>query len=80
MKWWEISSFPHEMMRNLMILLGFYGAIFPWEISDNIIILRFCNVVEGQATYPLENTFLWANYFHKGFVSSFNFLRCSILM
>ena len=24
---------------------------FLWEISDDIIILRFCNIVEGQAKY-----------------------------
>ena len=44
MKWWEISWFCYVFMAPSSVFLT-----FSWEISHNIIILRFCNIVEGQA-------------------------------
>ena len=44
MKWWEISWFFKIFIAPSSVFLT-----FSWEISDNIIILRFCNIVEGQA-------------------------------
>ena len=46
MKWWEISWFCYVFMAPSSVFLT-----FSWEISHNIIILRFCNIVEGQAKY-----------------------------
>ena len=44
MKWWEISWFCYVFMAPSSVFLT-----FSWEISHNIMILRFCNIVEGQA-------------------------------
>ena len=46
MKWWEISWFCYVFMAPSSVFLT-----FSWEISHNIIILRFCNIVEGQANW-----------------------------
>ena len=46
MKWWEISWFCYVFMAPSSVFLT-----FSWEISHNIIILRFCNIVEGQAKW-----------------------------
>ena len=53
MKWWEISWFCYVFMAPSSVFLT-----FSWEISHNIIILRFCNIVEGQANYMFFTFFL----------------------
>ena len=81
MKWWEISWFRYVFMAPSSIFLT-----FSWEISHNIIILRFCNIVEGQANKVIwyrpsvKNSFGLFSDFRVSCLTSISLSRCAIPM
>ena len=59
MKWWKISWFCYVFMAPSSVFLT-----FSWEKSDNItIMLRFCNIVEGQAKFLDIDFFIFGPIF-----------------